>query len=85
MILRGDYESSLSGINSAALGKATIKKVTITIGSQQNIKKRGYSHGSCRKIINKRELGTLYQTTRDPQFCPPGPSGISVNNQVERQ
>ena len=91
MIIRGNHKSSHSVLNSAALDKAISKDIDhgwefpLKIESLQSIKNAGVlSIGVAEKFsINKKgERYIKIRVTHDCSF--PGPSGILVNNRVQR-
>ena len=78
MLVRGNHKSPHSELNSSALDKAIIKDMdhrwawTLTIEYLQK-KMQGSPTWGYRKMINKREGGTLYKKTRDPWILIPTP------------
>ena len=90
MILRGNYKSSHSYLNSTSLEKSIRKEIdhgwelTLTIKSLQNILKTGVVPLGVTEEFSINERGGHYiknRVTRDCSF--PFPSGLSVNNRVQ--
>ena len=92
MVFRRNHKLSLSEIKSAALEKATSKeiyhrwKLPLTIESLQNIKNAGVLPLRVAEQFSINEKGGRYIKKRMTRyFSFPGPSGLYVKNQVQRE
>ena len=92
MILRGNHKSSHSVLNSAALDKVINKYIyhgwalPLTIESLQNIINVGVVTLGVAEQLSINEKGERYIKICVTHECSfPGPSGLSVNNRVQRE
>ena len=92
MILRGKHKSPQSVLNAAALNKAISKEIdhgwalTLTIEYLQSIKNEGVVPLGVAEQFSINERGEPYIKRRVTHDCSfPGPSGLWVNNRVQRE
>ena len=92
MILRGNHKSSQSVLNAAALNKSISKEIDhgwvlpLTIESLQSIKNAGVVPIGVAEKISINEKGERYIKRRVIHDCSlPCPSGLPVNNRVQRE
>ena len=92
MILRGNHKSPQSVLNASALNKYISKEIdhgwalTLTIESLQSIKNVGVEPLGVTEQFSINEKGESYVKRRVTHDCSfPGPSGLSLNNQVQRE
>ena len=92
MILRGNHKSSQSVINAEALNKAISKEIDhgwalqLTIESLQILNNAGVVPLGVAEQFSINEKGERYIKRRVTPDCSfPGPSGLLVNNRVQRE
>ena len=91
MILRGNHKSYQSVFNAAAINKAISKEIDhgralpLTIKSLQSVKNAGVAPLGVAEQLSINEKGERYIKRRVTHDCSfPGPSGILVNNRVQK-
>ena len=92
MILRGNHKSPQSLLNAEVLNKAISKEIDhvwalpLTIESLQSINNSGVVHLGVAEQFSINEKGERFIKRRVTHDCSfPGPSGLLVNNRVQRE